>query len=605
VRFAAQRPQDMAAYSVSDAVSTYYLYMTYINPFVFSLSTIIPMPPDEVLRKGSGTLCEALLMVQAAKAGVVAPNKHTAAAERMHEGHPLDSETYIGGKVEALEAGIFRADLPCKFRCNPAGYQELIDRLDADLRHVIVYEFKSSVEAMENYVEVRDAILAKLEALRDRPVREETPLIYHLDVAAMYPNIILTNRLQPSAIVTAEDCAACDFNRPGKTCLRTMDWVWRGETFSATRSEYYSIKAQLQSETFPAATVENGGVGVGGGGARTWGELPYEERGRLLKERLKKYSQRVYKRVLNKPQEQRRAAGVCQRENAFYYDTVRAFRDRRYEYKGLTKAWKGKLEAARSAGDALGAAQAADLCVVYDSLQLAHKCILNSFYGYVMRKGARWYSMEMAGVVTHAGANIIKAANELVGRLGRPLELDTDGIWCALPSSFPEDYKFVMDSGGTGKSFTMSYPCAMLNSRVAEANANHQFQTLVDPEAKTYATSSEMTIEFEVDGPYLAMVLPASKEEGKMIKKRYAVFNFDGSIAEIKGFELKRRGELKLIKVFQGEVFDQFLKGGSLAECYDAVAAVANRWLDMLETQVRLLCTSMYVRLLHVARPLA
>jgi DNA polymerase elongation subunit (family B) len=28
------------------------------------------------------------------------------------------------------------------------------------------------------------------------------PLIYHLDVAAMYPNIILTNILQPTAIVT-------------------------------------------------------------------------------------------------------------------------------------------------------------------------------------------------------------------------------------------------------------------------------------------------------------------------------------------------------------------------------------------------------------------
>ena len=28
------------------------------------------------------------------------------------------------------------------------------------------------------------------------------PLIYHLEVAAMYPNIILTNRLQPSSIVT-------------------------------------------------------------------------------------------------------------------------------------------------------------------------------------------------------------------------------------------------------------------------------------------------------------------------------------------------------------------------------------------------------------------
>lgn len=30
---------------------------------------------------------------------------------------------------------------------------------------------------------------------------------------------------------------------------------------------------------------------------------------------------------------------------------------------------------------------------LYESMQLAHKIILNSFYGYVMRKGARWYSM--------------------------------------------------------------------------------------------------------------------------------------------------------------------------------------------------------------------
>lgn len=47
------------------------------------------------------------------------------------------------------------------------------------------------------------------------------------------------------------------------------------------------------------------------------------------------------------------------------------------------------------------------------------------------------------------------------------------------------------------------------------------------------------------------MILPASKEEGILIKKRYAVFNDDGSLAELKGFEIKRRGELKLIKVFQ------------------------------------------------------
>lgn len=40
----------------------------------------------------------------------------------------------------------------------------------------------------------------QLVILRDTPIRDECPLIYHLDVAAMYPNIILTNRLQVSCI---------------------------------------------------------------------------------------------------------------------------------------------------------------------------------------------------------------------------------------------------------------------------------------------------------------------------------------------------------------------------------------------------------------------
>ena len=55
----------------------------------------------------------------------------------------------------------------------------------------------------------------------------------------------------------------------------------------------------------------------------------------------------VYKRVLDKPSTETREAGICMRENDFYVGTVRAFRDRRYEYKGLNKKWKGKLEEAK------------------------------------------------------------------------------------------------------------------------------------------------------------------------------------------------------------------------------------------------------------------
>ena len=54
----------------------------------------------------------------------------------------------------------------------------------------------------------------------------------------------------------------------------------------------------------------------------------------------------------------------------------------------------------------------------------------------------------------------------------------------------------------------------------------------------------------------------------------------------VKGFEVKRRGELQLIKIFQSSVFEAFLKGKTLEDCYAAVARVADYWLDVLFSQV-------------------
>ena len=72
-----------------------------------------------------------------------------------------------------------------------------------------------------------------------------------------------------------------------------------------------------------------------------------------------------------------------------------------------------------------------------------------------------------------------------------------------------------------------------------------------------------------------------------MIIIRYAVFNLDGSLAD-KGFELKRRGELQIIKIFQSQVFERFLLGNDLESCYSEVAKVANYWLDVLFAQVEI-----------------
>ena len=51
---------------------------------------------------------------------------------------------------------------------------------------------------------------------------------------------------------------------------------------------------------------------------------------------LLEYCRKAYKKTKITKQEERNTT-ICQRENSFYVDTVRAFRDRRYEFKGLLK----------------------------------------------------------------------------------------------------------------------------------------------------------------------------------------------------------------------------------------------------------------------------
>ena len=104
---------------------------------------------------------------------------------------------------------------------------------------------KIEFDQVVNFGSVCSEIEQMLESLASNPNRDETPRIYHLDVGAMYPNIILTNRLQvnilltlgfrsiynfqPPAAVTEEQCIACIYNTPDAMCKRRMNWAWRGE----------------------------------------------------------------------------------------------------------------------------------------------------------------------------------------------------------------------------------------------------------------------------------------------------------------------------------------------------------------------------------------
>lgn len=177
-----------------------------------------------------------------------------------------------------------------------------------------------------------------LSKLRDvpNPSRYEcNPLIYHIDVAAMYPNIIITNRLQPVAVVNDRICSGCLFNSPEYDCKRSLEWEWRGEYFPLNEGEYARIKENhLLQGINPQPTNTAAGRA---------------DNDKSLKAEVKKYCQKIYSKSHISVTEVRKDT-VCMRENSFYVDTVRAFRDRRYEYKTLTKVHKGRATQKAKAG---------------------------------------------------------------------------------------------------------------------------------------------------------------------------------------------------------------------------------------------------------------
>ena len=103
------------------------------------------------------------------------------------------------------------------------------------------------------HLQVRADILSSLEDIRDTPNREETPLIYHLDVAAMYPNIILTNRYASTmlsgpnshgAILATLSCPVQEFCQSDTDPVNTqLHGILKSKTTnSGQRSTFLSCK---------------------------------------------------------------------------------------------------------------------------------------------------------------------------------------------------------------------------------------------------------------------------------------------------------------------------------------------------------------------------
>ena len=73
----------------------------------------------------------------------------------MYKGHLLESETYVGGHVEALESGVFRSDLPYKFNLDETAFNELITDVDSIIKFGVEVEGGISIDSITNLDQVR------------------------------------------------------------------------------------------------------------------------------------------------------------------------------------------------------------------------------------------------------------------------------------------------------------------------------------------------------------------------------------------------------------------------------------------------------------------
>ena len=127
------------------------------------------------------------------------------------------------------------------------------------------------------------------------------------------------------------------------------------------------------------------------------------------------------------------------------------------------------------------------------------------------------------------------ACRDLVDKIGITLELDTDGIWCLLPNTFPLNYTFTLkpeqqqtsssssnsssSSSREVKTLRFEYPTWMLNKAVYDRFKNTQFLSF-DPALHAFKKEIRNEVFFELDGPWRGMFLPASEKSDALLKKR-------------------------------------------------------------------------------------
>lgn len=518
---AKKNPMTMISYNISDVVSTKILSDKFVEPYMFALGKVSNLNIDDLLRKGSGGICDVSILENYHKKNIKIDSMPTRNVTHVIDDKVCKSSTYIGGYVESTTNGIHfhkhKEKMPVSTNC--------FEELRKNIKDILMYNLDVENIRLAHVTNLKQTILSLQTKLLDyekfimnNEGNKDEFAVYHFDVNAMYPNIILHYKLQPHAI-RYQPC--CDY------CLE-LQWTEKLECWNMSVDEYERIRSKHWNLS----------------------ETPDKNKA-AINELVTKYLKQQ-KRSSIQHLEIPRKVWVCQQAMSAFLENVSNFKKMRYEYKDLLKK-EAKTSKNR------------DRMQYLDNIQLAYKCVLNSFYGWLKMPGNRHgrESEITAALICECARNIIKKSDEWLDEICNRINTDTDGTYRKVPKHFPMDICLEMIDGNK---ISLNFINCILNYKVKQEFVNDKY---ID---ETGNRVNKCFIIFEADGPYKMSFLP-SNDKGENVKKKYVVYGFNNSIAFIKGCEIVRSGEFEFVKRFQKKFFDFLATAdyATLKEFYDEI----------------------------------
>ncbi|EOB12107.1 DNA polymerase epsilon catalytic subunit A [Nosema bombycis CQ1] len=547
-------PDRMAKYSVSDAVATYFIATKFVINHIYTLCSLVPFSPYDAICSNPDTLCEALLIKEASIYNVLIPSKRVEPDLLMKEGYAIEKLTPVQFMPDHSRVGLFRSDFIQKFNINEFYVDKLIEKLDE-----ILSDFKNEQE----YEYLKSKIRKDLEDSKGK--FHGNGALYKIDLGELCSSLISTNKLQPTSIVDNDTCIRCEYNNDANKCKLRFDWSFRTDFYPTTPKEVIEIKEKLVEyhPENPHDKEDNHKKNKYNEDSTRYEDMTDSERSKLLKSKIIEYSKKNYNSATIRKTETQTTT-VCQREVPFFVNAIIQLQ------KKINHCESEQISALKNT---LGLPKKAE--TEFDVSLSTYKSILEWFHEYITRNNSRWYSIESVGIVGNLCTKLQKTLKQNIDNIGLVLDVDTNYIWTLLPVKFPNIYKF--ESGQE-----ISFIKSLLSYFIDNEFINNQYQEKIEGK---YEIIPRNDIRLSLNGPYKGIFFPATLREDKCIKKRHIVLNNDNSIALMKGFEMVRNGEIKIVRQIQEAVISEYGSGHNIESCFTNLANVAYKYLNVIYSE--------------------